>query len=180
MKGFFKRLSKATPAVAKTCLELSEKKKTQYKLTSIPIVNKEKETITLSKDDKTTEIISYDGEVSSITSVETSSTATISTTIDQSATELAQRSWGNDHTVHNNLNHVVEWIRNGKASSNSILQSYMAHFDFQDLKLEQAFRNLCSKLHLKVETQQIDRVLVEFSSRYIEYNPHCIFGSVGK
>lgn len=78
------------------------------------------------------------------------------------------------------MNKVVEWIGNGKESSNDILQSYMTHFDFEGLKLEQAFRNLCSKLHLKGETQQIDRVLYEFSARYFECNPQIIFGSVGK
>ncbi len=76
------------------------------------------------------------------------------------------------------MNKIVEWIGNGKESSNAILESYMTHFDFEGLKLEQAFRNLCSKLHLKGETQQIDRVLYQFSTRYFECNPEIIFGSV--
>lgn len=92
-------------------------------------------------------------------------------------TEPAQRIWDQDNTVYSNLDKVVEWIGNGKESSNSILQSYMSFFDFKDLKLEQAFRNLCSKLYLKGETQQIDRVLLQFSVRYFECNPKCIFGT---
>lgn len=70
--------------------------------------------------------------------------------------DIPQRMWDIDTTVcNNNLDHVVEWIGNGASSSNAILQAYMAHFDFKALKLEQAFRNLCGKLHLKGETQQL-------------------------
>jgi Sec7-like guanine-nucleotide exchange factor len=101
--------------------------------------------------------------------------------IDNSAVEYAQRIWDQDGTVYNNnLDHVVEWIGNGKDSSNAILKAYLEHFDFKGLKLEQAFRNLCSKLHLKGETQQIDRILSEFAGRYFQCNPKCIFGSTGK
>ncbi|CAO3634000.1 unnamed protein product [Mucor hiemalis] len=53
----------------------------------------------------------------------------------------------------------------------------MSHFDFKDVYLEQAFRNLCSKLSLKGETQQIDRILLQFSKRYFECNPRCVFGT---
>ena len=54
----------------------------------------------------------------------------------------------------------------------------MTHFDFTDMKLEQAFRNLCAKLYLKGETQQIDRVLYQFSARYYNCNTESIFGSI--
>ena len=40
-------------------------------------------------------------------------------------------------------------------------------------------RKLCGKLHLKAETQQIDRILVEFANRYWDCNPSCIFGNSG-
>ena len=46
------------------------------------------------------------------------------------------------------------------------------------MKLEQAFRNMCARLYLKGETQQIDRVLYQFSVRYFECNPIGIFGSI--
>lgn len=103
-----------------------------------------------------------------------------SSVVDNSSTEYAQRIWDQDITVYNDLDHVVEWIGNGKPSSNSILESYMILFDFKDLFLEQAFRNLCSRLYLKGETQQIDRILFQFSIRYFECNPKCIFGTSGK
>lgn len=103
-----------------------------------------------------------------------------SSSVINSATEYAQRIWDQDITVCDDLDRVVEWIGNGKPCSNSILESYMMLFDFKDLFLEQAFRNLCSKLHLKGETQQIDRILSQFSIRYFECNPRCIFGTSGK
>lgn len=53
----------------------------------------------------------------------------------------------------------------------------MAHFDFKDMKLEESFRSLCSKLYLKGETQQIDRVLLQFSARFFQCNPTSIFGT---
>jgi PH/SEC7 domain-containing protein len=38
-------------------------------------------------------------------------------------------------------------------------------------------RRLCAKLYLKAETQQVDRILVQFSRRYFENNPTTLFGS---
>ncbi|KAG2197555.1 hypothetical protein INT47_009553 [Mucor saturninus] len=134
----------------------TETQTTQYKLTFVPILNKKDEVVKA----ETTEIVWYDNS------------NTIST-----STELAQRIWDEDKTVYKSLDTVVEWIGNGKEESNSILESYMSHFDFKDVSLEQAFRTLCSKLYLKGETQQIDRVLLQFSVRYFECNKQCIFGS---
>lgn len=157
LSRFFKKLAKSP----KTCTKSSEIQTTQYKLTFVPIVKKN-ETVSESKT-RATEIVWYDNR-------EVTSTVT----------ELAQRIWDEDNTVYKNLDTIVEWIGNGKEESNSILQSYMSHFELKDLKLEQAFRTLCSKLYLKGETQQIDRVLLQFSARYFECNSQSIFGSIGK
>lgn len=42
------------------------------------------------------------------------------------------------------------------------------------------FRRFCAKLYLKGETQQIDRILSEFSRRYWECNPTSLYGSASK
>ncbi|CAO3632700.1 unnamed protein product [Mucor hiemalis] len=173
LSQFFKKIAKATPA--KDCLKSSstkEKKKTQYKLTFIPIINK-KQTNEPTKAEAT-EIVWYDSDLSSIEAPLVNNTVE---SIETTATEYAQRIWDEDQTVYNNLDHVVEWIGDGKPTSTAILESYMAHFDFEDVQLEQAFRDLCSKLHFKGETQQIDRILLQFSARYFECNPNSIFGS---
>ncbi|PHZ14412.1 SEC7-like protein [Rhizopus microsporus ATCC 52813] len=95
-----------------------------------------------------------------------------------SEVEYARRIWEHDETVYDDLSHIVEWIGNGEASSHAILTYYMAYFDFKSVKLEQAFRMLCSKLHLRGETQQIDRILYAFADRYFQCNPQCIFGTI--
>lgn len=173
LSQFFKKIAKATPA--KDCLKSSstkEKKKTQYKLTFIPIINKKQ--INEPSKAEATEIVWYDSDSSSAKASPVDNTVE---SIETTATEYAQRIWEEDQTVYENLDHVVEWIGDGKPTSTAILESYMSHFDFEDVQLEQAFRDLCSKLHFKGETQQIDRILLQFSARYFECNPNCIFGS---
>lgn len=55
----------------------------------------------------------------------------------------------------------------------------MQFFVFNDMRLDNAFRKLCSKLYFKAEAQQIDRILEAFANRYWECNTDCIFGSAG-
>lgn len=57
------------------------------------------------------------------------------------------------------------------------LRYYMDFFDFAGLRLDAAFRRLCAKLYLKAETQQVDRILAEFSRRYWELNTATVYGS---
>lgn len=57
------------------------------------------------------------------------------------------------------------------------LKAYLANFDFTGIRLDAAFRRLCEKLYLKAETQQVDRILVEFSARYFANNPSTLYGS---
>ena len=42
------------------------------------------------------------------------------------------------------------------------------------------FSRLCEKLYLKAETQQVDRILEQFSRRYWENNPKCVYGGPGE
>ena len=41
------------------------------------------------------------------------------------------------------------------------------------------YRDLCAKLHLKAESQEIDRIIEGFSARYFECNPTTVFGTPG-
>ena len=43
-----------------------------------------------------------------------------------------------------------------------------------------SFRDLCQKLHLKAESQEIDRIIEGFSARYYECNPGTVFGTPGE
>ncbi|KAG0042796.1 hypothetical protein BGZ83_012179 [Gryganskiella cystojenkinii] len=58
-----------------------------------------------------------------------------------------------------------------------VLTFYMSHFDFSGRRLDQAFRQLCHKLILKGETQEVDRILEAFAQRFVDCNPESIFGS---
>lgn len=45
--------------------------------------------------------------------------------------------------------------------------------------LVDSFRDLCQKLHLKAESQEIDRIIEAFSQRYYDCNPDAVYGSPG-
>ncbi|KAI7874868.1 hypothetical protein K492DRAFT_174061 [Lichtheimia hyalospora FSU 10163] len=96
---------------------------------------------------------------------------------DRIASETAKRIWEQDTTVYEDWEHVAEWIGNGKPFSTSILKHYFTFFDFTNMRVDDAFRLLCGRLHLKAETQQIDRVLEEFAQRFWDCNPFSIYGN---
>ncbi|KAH8828463.1 hypothetical protein DL96DRAFT_1709747 [Flagelloscypha sp. PMI_526] len=72
---------------------------------------------------------------------------------------------------------IAEWLGGEKALNQAALQYYMEFFDFTGLRLDMAFRRLCAKLYLKAETQQVDRILEQFSRRYWKCNPASLYGS---
>ncbi|KAL1717370.1 hypothetical protein EV715DRAFT_203332 [Schizophyllum commune] len=112
--------------------------------------------------------------------------------MDQRGKELALRCWNEDEEFLAKEK-IAEWLGGQCVYYLSLLSStdhqrsglinkvalrhYMANFDFSNLRLDMAFRRLCSKLFLKAETQQVDRILEEFSRRYWECNPNTVYGS---
>ncbi|KAF9094592.1 hypothetical protein BGX23_001911 [Mortierella sp. AD031] len=69
------------------------------------------------------------------------------------------------------------YLGSAKPFNRRVVTYYMNHFDFSGKRLDGAFRQLCQKLKLKGETQEVDRVLEAFAQRYIDCNPQSIFGS---
>lgn len=51
-----------------------------------------------------------------------------------------------------------------------VLLVYMSYFELSGMKLEEAFRKLCSKLYFKAEAQEIDRILEAFAYQYWTQN----------
>ncbi|KAJ1334833.1 hypothetical protein BSLG_007987 [Batrachochytrium salamandrivorans] len=51
-----------------------------------------------------------------------------------------------------------------------VLESYMNSYDFSEVGLDEAFRQLCTKLYLAGETQMVDRILYQFSRQYWDCN----------
>lgn len=97
--------------------------------------------------------------------------ATLST--DENAKVLARRCWDEDERFIRREK-LAEWLGSPDTSENQLpvltLKHYMNCFAFHQLRIDMAFRKLCQKLHLKGETQQIDRILVEFSQRFWQQN----------
>ncbi|KAJ6522973.1 hypothetical protein DFH09DRAFT_938135 [Mycena vulgaris] len=92
------------------------------------------------------------------------------------ARELATRCWKEDENFLGKEKYA-EWLGSIKPIHKAALHHYMNFFDFTGLRLDLAFRRLCAKLYLKAETQQVDRILEEFSRRYWECNPNGPYGS---
>ncbi|KAK2463293.1 hypothetical protein APHAL10511_004948 [Amanita phalloides] len=96
--------------------------------------------------------------------------------IESRGRDLATKCW-NEDTNFLAKEKIAEYL-GGQGYINKIaLRCYIALFDFSGLRLDLAFRHLCSKLYLKAETQQVDRILEEFGKRYWECNPSTLYGS---
>lgn len=59
-------------------------------------------------------------------------------------------------------------------------KAFMDLFDWTGFNILGAMRDMCSKLVLKAETQQVDRILMSLSERWCECNPNHGFKAVGK
>ncbi|ORX87952.1 hypothetical protein BCR32DRAFT_288896 [Anaeromyces robustus] len=51
------------------------------------------------------------------------------------------------------------------------LKYFIENFDFTNIEIDEALRTLCKKVVITGETQQIDRILTQFSRHYFESNP---------
>ncbi|RHZ52514.1 Sec7 domain protein [Aspergillus thermomutatus] len=64
---------------------------------------------------------------------------------------------------------AAAWL--GDPARASIREAYMEFFDWSNMNILAALRSLCTRLVLKGETQQVDRVLDAFSMRWCQCNP---------
>ncbi|KDR75929.1 hypothetical protein GALMADRAFT_515159 [Galerina marginata CBS 339.88] len=90
--------------------------------------------------------------------------------------EMATRCWNEDETFLGKEK-IAEWLGGHGLINKVALKHYVEFFDFASLRLDIAFRRLCGKLYLKGETQQVDRILEQFSRRYWDCNPGGLYGS---
>ncbi|KAI9743322.1 MAG: hypothetical protein M1818_003168 [Claussenomyces sp. TS43310] len=67
---------------------------------------------------------------------------------------------------------AAAWLAGEGADRQRILRFYMEFYDFANLNILAALRVLCSRLILKGESQQIDRILDTFSGRWCQCNPN--------
>ncbi|KAK4497099.1 hypothetical protein PRZ48_011549 [Zasmidium cellare] len=66
---------------------------------------------------------------------------------------------------------AASWLGERNTLSTRTLQAYMQLFDFSGLNILGALRVLCTKLVLRGETQQFDRIITAISARWVECNP---------
>jgi hypothetical protein len=59
-------------------------------------------------------------------------------------------------------------------------KAYMDLFDWSGFNILAAMRDLCGRLVLKAETQQVDRILMSLSERWCECNPNHGFKALGE
>ncbi|KAG2217575.1 hypothetical protein INT45_004928 [Circinella minor] len=95
---------------------------------------------------------------------------------DQETQEAAHHLWNEDDVIAPREK-IAEWLGQGKSFNNDVLVHYMKNFQFSHMRLDSAFRKLCSKLYFKAEAQQIDRILEVFAGRYWSCNPRSILKS---
>jgi len=60
------------------------------------------------------------------------------------------------------------------------LRAYLDIYDFENVSLITSLRQVCQRLLLRAETQQVDRILVAFTKRWCECNPNHGFKAAGK
>lgn len=60
------------------------------------------------------------------------------------------------------------------------LRAYMELYDFSNLSILDSLREVCARLVLRGETQQVDRILAAFSKRWTDCNPNHGFKSTGE
>jgi hypothetical protein len=59
------------------------------------------------------------------------------------------------------------------------LRAYMDLYDFQDKSVVTSLRQVCNRLVLRAETQQVDRILVAFAKQWCDCNPNHGFKTTG-
>ncbi|GAA5975532.1 hypothetical protein JCM11641_004297 [Rhodosporidiobolus odoratus] len=96
--------------------------------------------------------------------------------LQEKAKGFARRAWEEDEGFLERRK-IAEWLGSAGRVNVAALRCYIDNFDFTGLRLDVAFRRLCGKLYLKAETQQVDRILEQFSRRYFEDNPRNVYGS---
>ncbi|TQS38608.1 hypothetical protein Golomagni_00883 [Golovinomyces magnicellulatus] len=66
---------------------------------------------------------------------------------------------------------AAAWLGEEERSRAKVLEAYFGLYNFTNLNILAALRNLCGRLILKAESQQVDRILLAFSHRWSECNP---------
>ncbi|KAH8595208.1 hypothetical protein B0O99DRAFT_594786 [Bisporella sp. PMI_857] len=83
---------------------------------------------------------------------------------------------GNEDFVHKSK--AATWLGEEGLDRARTLIAYMELYDFANINILVALRKLCSRLVLKAESQQVDRILDTFSHRWCQCNPNHGFKAI--
>ncbi len=75
---------------------------------------------------------------------------------------------------------AAAWMGEEGPLRTKTLIAYMELYDFANLNILAALRLMCGRLVLRAESQQVDRILVEFSRRWCQCNPNHGFKDTGR
>lgn len=75
---------------------------------------------------------------------------------------------------------AASWMGEEGPIRQRTLRAYMDLYDFTNKNIATCLREVCNRLVLRAETQQVDRILVTFSRRWVHCNPNHGFKSTGK
>ncbi|KAI9707654.1 MAG: hypothetical protein M1836_000615 [Candelina mexicana] len=85
--------------------------------------------------------------------------------------ERAKRIFDGDHDFVGKAG-AAAWLGESSSLSARARKAYMELFDMSNINILAALRAVCERLTLKAETQQVDRILDAFSTRWCECNPN--------
>lgn len=74
---------------------------------------------------------------------------------------------------------AASWMGEEGLVRQRTLRAYMDLYDFANHSVLSSLRQICTRLVLKAETQQVDRILVAFSKRWCDCNPNHGFKTMG-
>lgn len=75
---------------------------------------------------------------------------------------------------------AASWMGEEGPIRRRTLRAYMDLYDFANKNIITCLRDICNRLVLRAETQQVDRILVAFAKRWCDCNPNHGFKSTGK
>jgi hypothetical protein len=93
--------------------------------------------------------------------------------------QKAQRIYdGNEEFIQKDR--AAAWMGEEGIVRQRTLRAYMELYDFEGQSAVTSLRQVCQRLLLRAETQQVDRILVAFSKRWCDCNSNHGFKSIGE
>ena len=133
----------------------------------------------------TSKLATPDAEVAPQVSIVHDEPQSISDVLKQDDSEPTAEEREQARRIFDGIDDVVDiagaaaWLGDAGAERARTRKAYLELFDWHGLNILAALRNFCNRLLLKGETQQVDRILDAFSTRWCVCNPNHGFKATG-